>query len=89
MRVKLRNMKTRLGNVRVKLGNMKTRLGNVRPLRSFLAVDKTRHLQLHLPGPCNRQVCDKTEHQQLYWSWLKDNQFGMYRAEMHRAREGS
>ena len=50
-------------NVKARLGNVKARLRNAKPQRSFSEADKARHLQLHLPGLCDRQVGDKTEHQ--------------------------
>ena len=53
------------------------RLGNVKLQRSFSEADKARHLQLHLLGPDG----NTTEHQQLRWSRLEDNRFGMYQVE--------
>ena len=85
---RLENVKARLGNVNARLRtvklkksgaqrgtlvNVRARLGDVRPQRSFSESDETRHLQLHLPSPYNRQVGDKAEHQQLHRLWLEDN----------------
>ena len=66
-------MKARLGNVmfgtvRIVTVRLKSaELGNVKVQRSFSEADKARHLQLHLPGPCNSQVGNnkETEHQQF------------------------
>ena len=80
--VRLENVRVKLKNVR--LENVRTGLRNVRPQRSFLEADEARHLQLHLPGPRDSQVGNgkKTEYQQLRYSWLEDNRFGMYRADV-------
>ena len=75
--VTLGTVRAGLGAVRLESAKLKNvRLENVKPQRSSSEAGKARHLQLHLPGPCDRQVGDETEHQQLRRSWFEDNRFG-------------
>ena len=70
--MELESARARLENARFK----SARLENMRAQKFFLEADKARHLQLQLLCPCNKQVGDKTEHQQLHRLWLEDNRFG-------------